>query len=79
MEETVFGITKDFKLLQSAKAELPIDVTFSGIIIVVSPLQLENAEFPIELTSPPIVISFIDDRPLNQEPISVEWIDTEDK
>ena len=46
----------DVKLLQYAKAELPILVTEFGIVIDVKPLQSKKARFPILVTEFGIVI-----------------------
>ena len=50
--------------LQPSKADSPILVTLSGIIMLVSPVQPEKAEFSILVTLSGIVIFFISVLPL---------------
>ena len=60
------------KSLSLLIAESPIDVTVSGIVILVSPLQPLNAESPIDVTVSGIVILVSPLQPQNtEEPIDV--------
>ena len=56
IDSTLFPIYADVIFLQLLKAELPIEVTFSGTKIEVRPLQPEKAELRIEVTLSGIVI-----------------------
>ena len=43
------------RLLQYSNVDSPIDVTLSGIVILVSPLQPLNAESPIDVIVVPLI------------------------
>ena len=46
--------------MQQSKAESPIDVTESGMIIDVSPMQQSKAESPIDVTESGMVIDVME-------------------